>query len=417
MPMRLLFVDDEPMILSGLRRTLHGMRAEWDMRFVLSASEALQALQSEPYDAIISDMRMPLMDGAQLLEKVKLLYPHIIRVVLSGQSSQASVLRSIAPAHQLLSKPCDPQELVLRLGQAFAMRDLLSNQALKTVISRMRSLPSLPSLYEELMAALRSENPSLGQMERIISRDMGMTAKILQLANSPFLGTRGRISSLLQALTLIGTETVRTLVLSVDVFSQFERNSGAAEWLPTLWEHSAQVAALAQQITASENCPKAMVEESFTAGLLHDLGKVVLLAEMPREYRRAIESDSGDITARELKYVGCTHGQVGAYLISLWGLPVPLIQTVAFHHSPSQTDDATFSSLTAVHVADAIAGASKKSQMNFESELDLNYLDRLGLRDRESRWRALGAEHSTAGPSKEALDGRQRAAGASNSGR
>src|SRR3974390_1027336 len=208
MPKLLLFVDDEAMVLNGLRRSLHGMRQSWEMKFVDNGPAALEILAKEPFDAVISDMRMPVMDGAELLDQVKERYPDVVRLILSGQSSREAVYRSISPAHQFLSKPCDPQELVGRLSQAFAMRDLLANQALKTVISRLRAIPSLPTLYDELTAALRSGNPSLAQIAKIISRDVGMAAKILQLANSAFVGASGRVRSLVQALSLIGTETV-----------------------------------------------------------------------------------------------------------------------------------------------------------------------------------------------------------------
>jgi putative nucleotidyltransferase with HDIG domain len=395
MPKRLLFVDDDSMVLDGLRRTLHSMRQEWEMHFVNSAAAALEALEKEPYDAVVSDMRMPLTDGAQLLEQIKERYPNMVRMILSGQSSREAVYRSISPAHQFLSKPCDPQELVARLSQAFAMRDLLANQALKTVISRMRSIPSLPTLYEELTAALRREDPSLNQIAKIISKDVGMAAKILQLANSAFVGASGRVSSLSQALSLIGTETVRTLVLSVHVFSQFERDKQVTASLPALWDHSVEVSSLAQRIANSEGCAKTMVEESFTAGLLHDIGKVVLLAEMPREYHQIFEMSPGSKDV-ELERLGCTHAEVGAYLMSIWGLPLSLVHAVAFHHRPGETAETHFSTLTAVHAADVIASATDASPLNHDAELDLGYLERLGLSERESVWRSFHAEQ--AGP-------------------
>src|ERR1700756_4713172 len=158
---RLLFVDDDPLVLDGLRRALHSMHKTWEMSFVSSADAALQALEKDHYDAVVSDMRMPVMDGAQLLEQIKQRYPDVVRMILSGQSNREAVYRSIAPAHQYLSKPCDPQELASRLSQAFAMRDLLANQSVKTAISRLRSIPSLPTLYDEITAALRLESPSL----------------------------------------------------------------------------------------------------------------------------------------------------------------------------------------------------------------------------------------------------------------
>jgi len=398
MSKRLLFVDDETNILDGLRRALHGMRHEWDMQFVDSAELALSILHDKPFDVVISDMRMPKMDGAQLLELVKQRHPDVIRMVLSGQSSRASVLRSLAPAHQFLSKPCDPQELVARLEQAFAMRDLLSNQSLKTIVSRLRSVPSLPTIYDELMAVLRTEDPPISRIERIISKDVGMAAKILQLANSAFIGARGRVSNLLQAVSLIGTETVRTLVLSVHVFSHFDANSEIAPFLPALWEHSLMTANLAQRIACAESCAKSIVEESFTAGLLHDVGKVILLAELPRDYRPVLSKSPEAVAPLELKHLGCTHAQVGAYLVSIWGLPVPLVRAVAFHHCPAEAGETQFSSLTAVHAADALAAAVDPSPVNHDGVLDLDHLERLGLSSRIDSWRSFLEEQTPAKP-------------------
>jgi putative nucleotidyltransferase with HDIG domain len=396
MAKRLLFIDDEMMVLDGLRRALHGMRQEWEMNFVGSAAAALQALEQGPYDAVVTDMRMPGTDGAQLLEQVKQTHPDVVRIVLSGQSSREAVFRSIAPAHQFLSKPCDPQELVTRLGQAFAMRDLLSNDRLKTLVSRMQSIPSLPTLYEELTAVLRLDSPSLAQIERIIAKDVGMAAKILQLANSAFIGAGGRVSSLRQAVNLIGIESVRTLVLSIHVFSRCESNSEVAAYLPTLWRHSVTVASLAQRIATAEGCPKAVIEESFTAGLLHDIGKVMFLSEMFDKYRRILGVDPGSTVALELELLGCTHAQLGAYLVSIWGLPVPLVQAVAYHHCPAVAAEMKFSSLAAVHFADAIASTNDTAILNRDIEMDLNYLDGLGLRQREAIWRSFHQEQMAA---------------------
>jgi len=389
MPKRLLFVDDDPMVLEGLRRSLHSMRSEWQMRFVSSAAEALGTLERETYDAVVSDMRMPMIDGAELLERIKDRYPDIVRMILSGQSSREAIYRSIAPAHQFLSKPCNPKELVSRLTQAFAMRDVLSNQSLKTVISGMRSIPTLPTLYGELTNSLRSEEPSLTQIARIISKDVGMAAKILQLANSAFVGASGHVSSLVQALSLIGTENVRTLVLSVHVFSQFDGQSNVAARLPAIWDHSVAVSSLAQRIAACENSPKGLVEESFTAGLLHDIGKVILLVEMPGEYCEIFESGFRRGEDRERARLGCTHGEVGAYLMSIWGIPLPVVRAVAFHHHPSQTGETHFSSLTAVHAANAVVSATQNSAQNHDAAIDMDYLDSLKLRHREPIWRKL----------------------------
>jgi HD-like signal output (HDOD) protein/CheY-like chemotaxis protein len=394
---RLLFVDDEPLVLGGLRRALRGLHGEWDMHFVESADAALKALDEQPYDAVITDMRMPRMDGAELLDLVKERHPNVIRLVLSGQASRASVLRAIAPAHQFLSKPCEPEELVARIAQALAMRDMLSSGPIKTAVSRLRTLPSMPAIYEEMTAALHAEDPSIAHIEAIISKDASMAAKILQLANSAFIGANSRISSMVHAISLIGLENIRTLVLSVHIFSQFDGNSGVDAFLPALWDHGLKVAKLAREIARAENCPKATLEESFTAGLLHDIGKIVFLAEMSKEYRPiALGTARGSIVVLELEHLGCTHAQVGAYLMSIWGLPVPLVRAVAFHHCPLDSAESHFSSLTAVHVADALATATDPAPVNHDNELDLNYLDRLGLRIRAEVWRGLNEAQTRA---------------------
>jgi HD-like signal output (HDOD) protein/ActR/RegA family two-component response regulator len=389
---RLLFVDDESLVLQGLRRTLHSMRQQWDMTFVDSAEKALEALAHDPYDAIITDMKMPRTDGAQLLEEVKERYPAIVRIVLSGQANQEAVLRSIGPAHQYLSKPCDPQELKLRLGQAFVMRDLLRNTTVRALVSGLKSIPSLPGMYHEIMAELRSEDSSLERIARIISKDAGMTAKVLQLANSAFMGVRYEVSNPTQAVTLIGTEMVRALVLSVHVFSQFEDQKGAAPYLTALWEHSIAVGSLAQRIAAAEKCAKGLVDESFTAGLLHDIGKLVLLAQMPKEYSailETVEKKQGMLAAAEKEQFGCTHADLGAYLMSIWGLPHPLIHAVAYHDHPSESVEKRFSSLTAVHGADAVVSSTNGSLILQDVQLDEKYLQELGLSGREPGWRDL----------------------------
>ena len=386
---RLLFVDDEPMVLEGLRRALRPMRQEWEMQFVNGGAAALESLDREPFDAIITDMRMPGMDGAQLLELVKDRHCDVVRIVLSGQSEKDSVLRSIGPAHQFMSKPCDLKELRARLGQAFAMRDLLRNQALARIVSKLRSIPSLPTLYNELTLALSDENTSLREIEEIISKDVSMAAKILQLANSAFLGARSHVSSLSHALSLIGAEIIRSMMLSIHIFSQFDGHSTAAACLPALWNHSLTTASLAQRIAATETGSKSMAEESFTTGLLHDVGKIILLAEMPKEYCGVVEQMdevSRPIRDLEMERVGCTHEQIGAYLMSVWGLPEPIVRAVEHHDQPSEVEDAQFTPLTAVHCADALASAADPAAVNHDLAPDAEYVERLGLTGKQAAW-------------------------------
>jgi HD-like signal output (HDOD) protein len=387
---RLLFVDDELLLLEGLKRSLHCMRAHWDMTFVQSGPAALSALARDPYDAIISDMRMPGMDGAQLLELVKEKYPGVLRMVLSGQASREDVLRSVGPAHQYISKPCDPEELKSRLSQAFKMRDLLKNHAVRAMVLGLKSIPSAPELYREIHSELQSTEGSLQKIAAIISRDPGMTTKILQLANSAFMGTRFHVSRPTQAVSLIGTEMVRDLVLSAHVFSQF--NDRSASDCATLCEHGLAVSCLAQRIALSEKCAKSMLDECSTAGILHDVGKLVLLAEMPQQYTELMAQvihAPADLNAAERDQFGCTHAEMGAYLMSIWGPPHSLIHAVRFHDHPSDSLEKSFSPLSIVHVADALTSSASSAPTLQDVRLDGAYLDSLGLSARLPHWRTL----------------------------
>jgi putative nucleotidyltransferase with HDIG domain len=374
MPKRLLFVDDEVMLLDGLRRALRGMRNEWEMTFVGSGAEALQELDREHYDAVITDMQMPHMDGAELLEKVKKRHEGVVRIVLSGQSDKEAVLSSIDPTHQFLSKPCNLEELKLRLSLAFSMRDLFDNPPLKAIVARMRAIPSLPVLYNELTKALEEQGTSLTELEHIIEKDVAMATKVLQLANSAFMGARGQVSSLLQAVSLM------------------ESNSVAALYVAELWSHSVEVASLARQIACFEGQSRAVVEQCFSAGLLHDVGKAILLAEMPVEYLQILgdpDFKAYTLVALETERFGCSHAQVGAYLMSIWGLPAPLVYAVAMHHQPLGDAKSQFSPLTAVYFADVFAAESDVAPLNRDIEMDMDYVKRLELCERVEAWREL----------------------------
>ncbi len=413
MAKRLLFVDDEPMVLDGLRRALWSMRNEWEMRFVTSGAAALEALGRESFDAIITDMQMPSMDGAQLLEMVKESHGDLVRIVLSGQSKKETILRSISPAHQFLSKPCNVQELKTRLSQAFTRRDLLRDGPLASIVAQMRSIPSVPTLYNDLTAALRSENATLGQIEEIISKDVGMAAKILQLANSAFIAAHGRVSSLHESVSLIGAETIRSLALTIHVFSQFDRNAATATYLPVLRDHSVAVASLAHRIAVAKTGTKSVAEESFTAGLLHDVGKIVLLAEMPNEYQMVLETlevHPQPFRNLEIDSAGSPHEQNGAYLMSVWGLPGPIVQAVEFHHTPPVSGQNQFTALTAVHCADAIASANDPSAMNRDGELNQGYVEALGLAEELPDWRRFHEEYLRAKAQQDLEEAANRAA-------
>lgn len=264
---RVLFVDDEPKLLDGLRRMLRTMRHEWDMDFAASGPEALDRLAASPFDAVVTDMRMPGMDGSQLLKEVMACHPATVRIILSGQCDRDTVLQAVSAAHQFLTKPCDSETLKSTVARACRLRDQLPNAWYKELVSRITCVPSIPAAYAELVAELDAPETSIEAVQKIIAHDVGMAAKVIQLTNTGFFGTPQRCSNPVRAVGLFDLETIRSLVSSRAVFSPFDTRELPERLLLRLAEHSVAVARAARDIAAAETTDRTVMDDAYLGGL------------------------------------------------------------------------------------------------------------------------------------------------------
>lgn len=390
---KILFVDDEAKILEGLRRTLRPLRSQWEMAFATDGTAALETLSAYSFDAVVSDMRMPGMDGAQLLTEVRRRYPQTVRIILSGYSEQEMGLKAVGPVHQYLSKPCDSQAIEETVNRSCALRDLLGSEALQLLVSQLQTLPSLPELYAQLVEELRDPHAAIKKVGEIISQDLGMTAKILQVVNSAFFGVRRQISSPSEAVSLLGLDTVMTLVLTIQVFSQFKQDCLPKSFPAALWSHSMRVGVFARRVAQVEGRGPEMGKDAFTAGLLHDVGHLMLATNLPQQYAQMLALvGTSDLSQNEAEreVFGATHAEVGAYLLGLWGLPNAIVEAVAYHHHPEQCLAQGFAPLTAVHLGDAMDFDTQSTNLERTSTgINMDYLARLGLVDRLPVWQEI----------------------------
>jgi len=393
---QILFVDDEPLILKGLQRTLRKMRTEWDTAFTSSAKEALDILDQQSMDVIVSDLKMPEMDGMQLLTEVKARHPQVVRIILSGHTEHEVTLRSVQYAHQNLTKPCDAEILKQTLVKLFALRDILADEAVKKIVSQIGSLPSLPSIYSAIIEEMHSEDPSLKKVGDIISKDLSMTAKILQVVNSVFFGLSRKIGSPQEAVVLLGLGTIKALVLSVKIFAEFSQKKFAWFNMDALFNHSMSVSTYAKAIVKNEKLGQDLINHSLMAGLLHDLGKLILATNFQEPYQQVLTAAQGsDRNLWDLEYeaFGTSHAEIGAYLMGLWSLETPIIEAIAFHHCPANSMSQNMGLLTAVHVGNAIDhNGQAPTNGNTDLQYDAQYLDSLGLADRIPAWRRVCSE-------------------------
>lgn len=388
---RIIFVDDEPNVLAGLRRMLRSMRDEWEMSFANSGEQALKLMELMKFDVIVSDMRMPEMSGAELLTKVMEKHPETVRIVLSGYSDIELVLKSILPAHQYISKPCEPDKLREVVERALNMSKIISNEKVKEIVTKIETLPVLPGVYQELMDEIRKPDCSLPEIGSIISRDVGMSAKILKLVNSSFFGFARHIADTTQAVNLIGLNVMKAIILYENIFNVCDAPTLKNLKLEKVWEHSINVGRIAKrliEITPQTLGKKELSEEAFIAGMLHDVGKIILGANFHDVYlniHARIKDEKKSMEELELEIIGTTHAEVGAYLLGLWGISEPIVEAIAFHHAPMATTS-EIRPLAAVYAANYFEKELLSNSIKLPP-FNMDYFGKLGLTEMVDKFR------------------------------
>jgi putative nucleotidyltransferase with HDIG domain len=372
---RVLFVDDEPRVLEGLKRMLRPLREEWTMEFARGGREALRHLSESHYHVLVTEMRMPDIDGIALLQEAIRISPQTVRIALSAGADLDLTLRSASLAHQYLVKPCDVHTMQATVEKALTLQSILDDPSLTGLIGRVKSLPSPPAIYYQLMDAVRCDAISAGDLGLIIAQDLGMTAKVLQLANSPLFAPNRVIGSPEQAVIYLGVDTVRALAISESVFSQFGRRNHPGFSPEELRDHSFKVATLARKIARERRLAPQFCADIFLGGLMHDIGKLLLGSNFPAEYQEVVRSfgDSDALRETEHRLFGTTHSEVGAYLLWLWGVPASIAGIVAQHHVENPDSAGPTNPAAIVQLANRMVRG--------ESAPGNEYLAKIGLAD------------------------------------
>jgi HD-like signal output (HDOD) protein len=391
---RILFVDDEPQVLDGLRALLRPQRSRWDMTFVDNGEQAVAELDRAPFDVIVADMRMPGMDGAGLLRHVQDRHPGVVRIVLSGYAEQEMAMRAVPVAHQFLAKPCDAGRLETVVERACSLQALIHDDAVRGIVGRIRSLPALPRIHFELTQVLADDECGTADVARVVERDPTMVAKVLQLVNSAFIGLGHQVTSIEQAIAYLGTRLLKDLTLVAHVFGT-SASSPASDILDSIQRHSLLVGSIARRLPEAD---QRIGDDAFIAGILHDIGKLVLASERPDQCAR-LRARARDarrpLFEIEQEELGTSHAEVGGYLLGIWGLPYPVIEAAANHHAPGRVPSQPgLDVFAAVHIANALAheasaGAGGESEPF--AELTADFLQARGGQDQLPEWRAMAA--------------------------
>ncbi len=352
---RILFVDDEFCVLDGIRRKLEPERARWEMQFELSADSALEQCRLQSFDLVIADMRMPGVDGANLLARIRDLHPEIARVIMTTSVDAPLASRAASDVYRVLSKPLNREELIATIERIFTLQNLLCTSEIRRNIGHIGTLPSLSSTYNALNDAVRDPDVSLSRVASIIEKDVAMSAKILQLVNSGLFGLAQMISTVNTAVSYLGIETIKNLALASETFRVFVPDPCIPRtFLEMMHRHAQRTAVIVAGLPLSIKDRDAAI----VAALLHDIGQLVLASRMPLPFTSALtlskERNCAPFEAEEL-LLGISHAELGAYLLGVWGINGLTVEAVAHHHRPTRIPHQGLDSSAATYLASLIA--------------------------------------------------------------
>jgi HD-like signal output (HDOD) protein len=393
---RILFVDDESNVLDGIRRMLHGERKRWDMQFVVGGEAALQACEKGSFDVVISDMRMPGMDGATLLGHIRDRFPGTARIVLSGYAEGMLATRAVNVAHRFLPKPCNAVELQNTIERVCALQEILLAPELRRIIGAVGELPSLSRTYVSLTQAVANPDSSIKQVADIIEQDVAMSAKVLQLVNSAFYGLAQDATSLRSAAAYLGMETIKNLALATETFRVLAPDSRISESAcEAIQQHAHRTAAIVGKLPLD----KETRDCTIVAALLQDVGRLILASKMPNEFSAALalarERKCEPFEAEE-EILGTSHAEIGAYLLGLWHIPDHAVEAIAHHHHPTRISHSGFDSSIAVYVADLLTRELDAHPGDLTGaelrESDRACLETFGILPKFAEFRRLAAE-------------------------
>jgi len=365
---RVLVVDDEARVVDALGRSLRSERRYWSVTTATSGAQAVDLLEAEPFDAILSDMLMPGMDGVELLGWARERRPEALRIVLSGHTGPELALRTLPVAHQFRAKPCNGAELKSTIARGLMFHDLVDDPVLRRAVGHVAALPSPSRTTDRLPALLDDAATPVDTIASALVEDVAATAKLLQIVNSSFFGlpVAGQ-AGVSTAVRYLGVECLRAIFLEGGLLLPPAGAAADGAALATLARHSLLVATVARELTSD----RSMADAAFAAGLVHAIGRLVLAAELPDDFVSVPEDGDEPPEVR-----GATVNQLGASLLAMWGLPQPIVEAVARNHMApliAGSGDGPVVEITdAVYLADVLVRSFDRDQnlpTSFQDEL------------------------------------------------
>lgn len=337
---RVLFVDDTESILFGYRKFCEKLFDDsWRFFFVNDGAEAIEIVESYAIDMVVSDLDMPFYDGVHLMDYLVEKAPSVIRIIVSGTTSLDKRQTVVKSAHQFFAKPAIPNALKDMFHRALYLDTLLVSDAARDFVIGLGALPSLPTVFHELQHECESPDFSLHRCGEIVAKDLSLSANILKVVNSSFFDLPNRVSSPEQAVSLLGVTLIKALIIQ----NYFHDSFGGSQLAPLsheqLTKRAFAFASLAKQIAQRQQESSKRQDVIYVTALLHNIGELIFNFMAPEKYQKVLdESKAEGIPPYEVeqRYFSCSHADVSAYLLGLWGFEQEILECVVAHHAPAK---------------------------------------------------------------------------------
>ncbi len=368
----ILFVDDEAMLLKLYEIFFNKKSDKWKVYICSTPDKVNEIIRNFPIDIVVSDYNMKNMNGAQVLKKVVEKFPWVVRIIITASYNEAERINALNYAHRCLIKPVKLHDLENEIENAFMIFKSDISRIVRTKITGIDSLPVIPEFYKKLTEEInKGDDASLNKIAKLVSNDPNMSVNILKIINSPFFTLDKNIVKADHAVTMLGLNIVKSIVLSAELIKIFPVTSKNKKMIDDIIEHSTLCAKLMLQIFKFElkngKVSKTDVDLAETIGMLHDVGKIILASLSPDLYEHINEiryTSDESFSELEKHVIGVDHAEVAAYLLSLWGLPSKIPEIIASHCKISEIHKDDDILLRAIHFINYIIDYSESHTPN-----------------------------------------------------
>ncbi|MDF7798731.1 response regulator [Pontiellaceae bacterium B1224] len=350
----ILFIEPDKYQQQIFAEMLKSDPKEWKLTIAESSFEALSMVENQ-FDFMMTVNKLPDGNGQDLCDRFKAVAPETVRYLLIDPEERKLFRSLISSAQQIITKPLDLETFKIQLMRSTALRDIIENKAIRKLLGHADSFPPLPRVFAELSQKLNNLDTPLLEISDLISKDITISTKVLQLANSALFNQHIPANTLSHATSLLGSKIISSLVFSQSISDMFKSALISEQFLETLNQHSLEVAGLAADILQTWHAGPSVIEKVLLCGIAHDLGQLILAKYAPEKWlcaQNELRKNERSIVETEREIIGVAHPELAAYLLAIWGFPSDQVMAIAHHHEPSKTKDVSLGLLCALHIAE-----------------------------------------------------------------